>query len=127
MLSRLSIDNVSPIWGIAKSTENEQLAGACLSVMSVDCDRLVTMDVFRRYMAAPDVENLFETPAFRKLKGETQFRTLAKWVDAKEDEDEYYDHLDDLFAKINFTSISPKSRLELLASNESLACYKKCR
>ncbi len=79
------MENSCPIWKLASSTENRDLATECLSTMTIDIDKLLTQNMFGRDTSEDDLILLLEHDKMRQQNGEQQLRLVAVWIDADKD------------------------------------------
>ncbi len=103
-LPRLTIENACPIWKLATSTENMDLATECLSKMIIDIDKLLSLDIYGNETSETDLVLLLEHEKMRRQNGEHQLRVLALWIDG--DRDARIGRFEHLLQYVNVGTIS---------------------
>ncbi len=116
----LTIEYVGPMLSLAASTSNVYMLDACISKLSVDIDRTLSMNGIWENLSEEQLINLLTRPELETRDGEVNLRIICCWVDGGRANNQLQERLvrfKQLLELVDLTSITETSFLRFLRSD----------
>ncbi len=116
----MTIEHVGPILSLASATSNLYMLDACISKLSVDIDRTLSMNGIWENLSEEQLINLLTRPGLETRGGEHRLRVICNWIDGGKMNNQLTERLDrfrQLLDFINLASITYPSLVGIMSSN----------
>ncbi len=116
----MTIEHVGPILSLASATSNLYMIDACISKLSVDIDRTLSMNGIWETLSEEQLIRLLTNPGLETRGGELNLRRICNWIDGGMMINQLTERLDrfsQLLDLIDLASISYPSLVGIISSN----------
>ncbi len=116
----MTIEHAGPILSLASATSNLYMLDACISKLSVDIDRTLSMNGIWENLSEEQLINLLNRPGLEARGGELRLRVICNWIDGGKMNNQLTERLDRFRQLLDYTdlaSISYPSLVGIMSSN----------